>query len=202
MSYLHVKETSHQTSPASVHKNGVWNSPPSFFQPKLTVNTPGDAYEQEADRVADSVMRMSEGDVPVVQRMPITPVSGLQRKCANCEKEEQEQVQRKETTGGDPSGKSAPSIVGDVISSGGGQPMDGGTRQFMESRFGQDFGQVRIHTDSRAAESASAIQARAYTSGRDVVFGAGEYQPGSDSGKRLLAHELVHVGQQLKGGPA
>jgi len=74
--------------------------------------------------------------------------------------------------------------------------MDTGTQQFMESRFGQDFGQVRIHTDGRAAESASAIQARAYTSGRDVVFGEGEYQPSSESGRRLLAHELAHVGQQ------
>lgn len=74
--------------------------------------------------------------------------------------------------------------------------MDGGTLQFMESRFGQDFTAVRIHTDSRAAESASAIQARAYTSGHNIVFGADEYQPTSDHGKRLLAHELVHVGQQ------
>jgi len=117
----------------------------------------------------------------------------VQRKCTDCE---QEQVQRKESAGSDSGGKSAPSIVSDVISSGGGQPMEGGTRQFMESRFGQDFGQVRIHTDSRAAESASAIQARAYTSGRDVVFGKGEYQPDSEGGKRLLAHELAHVGQQ------
>jgi len=74
--------------------------------------------------------------------------------------------------------------------------MDAGTRHFMENRMGQDFSQVRVHTDGRAAESAAAIQARAFTSGWEVVFGAGEYQPGSDSGKRLLAHELVHVGQQ------
>jgi len=171
-----------------------------FFQPQLTVNTPGDVYEQEADRVADQVMRMKEEEEPIVQRMPLTPVSGVQRKCTECEQEEQGQVQRKEAASSDSGGKSAPSIVSDVISSGGGQPMDGGTRQFMESRFGQDFGQVRIHTDSRAVESASAIQARAYTSGRDVVFGAGEYQPGSESGKRLLAHELVHVGQQKVSG--
>lgn len=168
---------------------------PTFFQPKLTVNTPGDAYEQEADQVADQVMRMRDGDVPVVQRMPLTPVNGLQRKCTECEKEEKEKVQRKES-GGDAGSHSAPPIVSDVLSSGGGQSMDGGTRHFMESRFGQDFGQVRIHTGGKAAESAAAIQARAYTSGRDVVFGAGEYRPDSESGKRLLAHELVHVGQQ------
>ncbi|MEO6039652.1 MAG: DUF4157 domain-containing protein, partial [Saprospiraceae bacterium] len=69
----------------------------------------------------------------------------------------------------------------------------------MESRMGQDFSQVRVHTGAQAAESAAAVQARAYTSGQDVVFGAGEYQPGSESGKRLLAHELVHVGQQRHG---
>jgi len=171
----------------------------SVVQRNLTVNQPGDEHEREADAMADQVMRMKNGDAPLLQRMPITPVSSLQRACAGCEqerREEKEGLQRKETSGGDASGKAAPSIVSDVLSSGGGQPMDGVTQQFMESRFGQDFSQVRIHTDSRAAESASAIQARAYTSGRDVVFGKGEYQPESESGQRLLAHELVHVGQQ------
>jgi hypothetical protein len=160
------------------------------------VNTPGDAHEREADRVADQVMRTKEGDAPIVQRMPLTLVASVQRKCIDCEKEEKEQVQRKETAGGNASGKTAPSIVSNVLSSSGGQPMDAGTRQFMESRFGQDFGQVRIHTGGQAAESAAAVQARAYTSGRDIVFGKEEYQPGSEGGKRLLAHELVHVGQQ------
>ncbi len=172
--------------------------PLPFFQAKLTVNTPGDAHEREADAVADQVMRMKTGDAPIIQRMPLTPISAVQRACANCEKEK-EGVQRKETGGGDASGKAAPSIVSDVLSSSGGHQMDGSTRQFMESRFGQDFSQVRIHTDSRAAESASAIQARAYTSGRHVVFGSGEYQPSSEGGQRLLAHELVHVGQQQGG---
>ncbi len=164
-----------------------------FFQPKLTVNTPGDAYEQEADQVADRVMGMQSGEAAPPQALSLTPVAPIQRQCAACE---QEEAQRKESGGGDASGKAAPGIVSDVLSSGAGEAMDGGTRQFMESRFGHDFGQVRIHTDSRAAESASAIQARAYTSGRDIVFGAGQYQPESESGKRLLAHELAHVGQQ------
>lgn len=171
-----------------------------FFQAKLTVNAPGDAHEREADQVADRVMRMQDDEEPVAQRMPLTPVSGVQRMCAECEEKEKEKVQRAETTGGSKSsGHAAPSIVGQVLSSGGGRPMDAGTRQFMESRFGQDFGQVRIHTDARAAESAAAIQAKAYTSGRDIVFGAGEYRPESGEGRRLLAHELVHVGQQRGG---
>ncbi|HRI60468.1 MAG TPA: DUF4157 domain-containing protein [Saprospiraceae bacterium] len=190
-----------------------------FFQPKLTVNQPGDEYEQEADRVADQVMRMpgvslfGGGKGEAIQRSkmeeeehlqrkekPVPHFLGsepvvVQRKCAECEKEEKEGVQRKES-GGDAGGKAAPSIVSDVLSSGGGQALDANTKGFMESRFGQDFSHVRVHTDARAAESAQAIQARAYTSGKDVVFGAGEYQPESESGKKLLAHELVHVGQQ------
>ncbi len=168
----------------------------TFFQPKLTVSTPGDAYEQEADTIADQVMR--DGESPVAQRMSPAPLNGIMRECSKCGEndEEKKDVHRKESSGGDASGKAAPSIVTDVLSSGGGQSMDSGTRQFMESRFGQDFSRVRIHTGSRAAESAGAIQARAYTSGANVVFGSGQYQPGSDQGKRLLAHELAHVAQQ------
>jgi hypothetical protein len=79
---------------------------------------------------------------------------------------------------------------------GGGQPLPGSTRAFFEPRFGQDFSQVRLHTDTRAAESARAVNARAFTTGRDVVFGAGQYAPGTSEGRRLMAHELVHVVQQ------
>ena len=177
-----------------------------FFQAKLTVNTPGDAHEREADQVADRVMRMQDDDEPVAQRMPLTPVSSpsggggvgeAQRMCVECEEKEKEKLQRTETAGSTKSsGHPAPSIVGQVLSSGGGRPLEAGTRQFMENRFGQDFGQVRIHTGGQAAESAAAIQAKAYTSGRNIVFGAGEYRPESIEGRRLLAHELAHVGQQ------
>ena len=81
----------------------------------------------------------------------------------------------------------------------GGQPLSAPLRAFFESRLGRDLGNVRIHTDARAARAAREIDARAYTLGRDVVFGAGEYQPDTDSGRRLLAHELVHVVQQSIG---
>jgi hypothetical protein len=90
--------------------------------------------------------------------------------------------------------------VKDVLNSPG-QPLDSETRNFMEPRFGRDFSQVRVHTDAQAAKSAEAVNALAYTVGRDVVFGAGEYRPGSDSGRGLLAHELTHVEQQ-SGMPA
>lgn len=89
----------------------------------------------------------------------------------------------------------APPIVHDVLRSPG-QPLDAATRSFMEPRFGHDFSGVRVHTDARAAESARAVNALAYTVGRDVVFGAGQHQPQSSAGQRLMAHELAHVVQQ------
>ncbi|MDB5998702.1 MAG: hypothetical protein JWP52_401 [Rhizobacter sp.] len=79
---------------------------------------------------------------------------------------------------------------------GGGQGMDHGTRGRMESAFGADFSGVRIHTDSRAADLSQSLSARAFTTGRDVFFGQGEYSPGTSSGRELLAHELTHVVQQ------
>jgi hypothetical protein len=88
-----------------------------------------------------------------------------------------------------------PAIVHDVLRSSG-QPLETGTREFMESRFGQDFSGVRVHTDSRAAESARAVNALAYTVGRDVVFDSGRYAPKTQAGQKLMAHELTHVVQQ------
>jgi hypothetical protein len=92
-----------------------------------------------------------------------------------------------------------PPIVQDVLRSPG-QPMDPATRAFMESRFNQDFSRVRLHKDSKANESAQTMDANAYTAGRHVVFNKSQYSPGTDTGKRLLAHELAHVVQQSRGG--
>ena len=91
-----------------------------------------------------------------------------------------------------------PPIVDEVVRSPG-RPLEPPTRQFMERRFGSDFGSVRVHTSSRAAESARTVDARAYTVGGDVVFGAGEYRPETTDGRRILAHELTHVLQQAPG---
>jgi hypothetical protein len=94
------------------------------------------------------------------------------------------------------SGKGAvPPIVHDVLRSPG-QPLDAATRAFMEPRFGHDFSNVRVHTDTRAAESARAVSALAYTVGRSVVFGVGQYAPQTHVGQQLMAHELMHVLQQ------
>ena len=201
----------------------------SGIQAKLKVGQPGDIYEQEADRVADAVMRMPERKVqrqvepedeeeliqtkplaepitPPIQRQveeeeeeelirtkalseQITPL--VQRQ----EEEEEEEIQTK------PLPSQTSEVVSDVETSinsirGGGQPLPGSTRAFFEPRFGHDFSQVRVHTDVKAAESARAVNARAFTVGQDVVFGAGEYAPGTAAGQRLLAHELTHVVQQ------
>jgi hypothetical protein len=91
-----------------------------------------------------------------------------------------------------------PPIVHDVLQSPG-QPLDQDTRAFMESRFGRDFSHVRVRTDAKAAVSASAVNALAFTVGQNMVFGAGQYQPETTSGKRLLAHELTHTIQQSSG---
>jgi outer membrane protein OmpA-like peptidoglycan-associated protein len=77
-----------------------------------------------------------------------------------------------------------------------GRPLDADTQGFMESRFGRDFSQVRVHTGVKAAESARAVNARAYTVGEDVVFGERQFRPTARAGQRLLAHELTHVIQQ------
>ncbi len=93
-----------------------------------------------------------------------------------------------------------PPIVHQVLNSSG-QPMDPATRAFFEPHYGEDFSWVRVHTDATAAKSAQAVNALAYTIGRDVVFGAEQYSPRSSAGQRLLAHELTHVVQQQQREP-
>ncbi|PWB58135.1 MAG: hypothetical protein C3F18_03020 [Nitrosomonadales bacterium] len=123
---------------------------------------------------------------------------GLQRKCADddcAERRKKLSLQRSSINLAEPS--EVPPIVHDVLRSPG-QPLDTTTRAFMEPRFGHDFSQVRVHTDAKAAESARAVNALAYTMGRNVVCGTGQYAPGTSMGHRLLAHELAHVVQQQR----
>src|SRR5712692_6888931 len=179
----------------------------SHIQTKLAISTPGDRYEQEADRVAEQVMRMTERHSATrssVEAHQSTPL--LQRKCAACgveqadaSPEEEQAVQRKEIVG------DVPRVIAGVdehINSlrGGGEPLPKSVRAFFEPRFNYDFGAVRMHTDSRAAAKAQEYKARAFTIGRDIAFGPGEYRPDTVTGQQLLAHELAHVVQQ--GGTA
>jgi hypothetical protein len=94
--------------------------------------------------------------------------------------------------------ESVPPIVHQVLQSPG-QPLDSATRSFMEPRFGHDFGRVKVHLNARAAESARAVGALAYTVGQDIVFGNQQYAPDRPEGRRLIAHELTHVVQQGAG---
>src|SRR5262245_35484849 len=166
-------------------------SPP----PGLKISEPSDALEQEADQIAEQVMRM-----PVHELSISTGTTQLSRKCAACEDEDAPALWTKlaETAGAAVS--EVPGIVHEVLRSPG-HPLDAGTRAFFEPRFGRDFGQVRVHADGEAAKGARAVHARAYTLGRDIVFGAGQYSPETREGKRLLAHELTHVVQQEGAGP-
>jgi hypothetical protein len=162
------------------------------IQTKLTVNEPGDKHEQEADNIADKVMRMP-GD------------QQIQRKCSACE-EEDKKIQRKPgpggvtpiTKGGGEAGVGvSPAIHNRIASSqGGGSSLDGATNSFMSDRFGVDFGSVKIHNNSEAAQLNRQLNARAFTVGRDIYFNSGEYEPGTSSGRHLLAHELAHTVQQ------
>lgn len=125
---------------------------------------------------------------------PSSPASGvLQRKFDGCRKN-RPALQRSAVSSAP---ETVPPIVHEVLRSPG-QPLDPATRAFFDPRFGHDFSRVRLHTDATAAESAREMNARAYTVGREVVFGAGRYSPGTGAGRGLLAHELVHVVQQRK----
>ena len=115
----------------------------------------------------------------------------LQRKCDKCRKKKP--LLQRSAVG--PVPETVPTIVHEVLRSPG-QPLDPGTRAFMEPRFGHNFGKVRVHKDARASESAKAVNALAYTVGSDLVFDPLFYRPGTDAGRALLAHELTHVVQQ------
>ena len=190
------------------------------IQAKLKVGQPGDIYEQEADRVADTVMRMPEPEVQrqareekeklLTQAKTITPIQAitLQRqddeveeelKKKKKEEEEEETLLTKELPG------HVPNVTSGLESrihglKGGGQPLPESIRNYYEPRFGYDFGQVRIHTNHSVTETARALKARAFTVGQDIVFDSGQYSPWSADGRKLLAHELTHTIQQLKNG--
>jgi hypothetical protein len=137
---------------------------------------------------------------------PVTPSRGklLQRKCAcggqaSQSEGECDDCKKKKTLQRQAAGPAAaatpPPIVHEVLNSSG-QPLDPATRNFFEPRFGHDFSRVRVHTDDRAAESARAVNAAAYTVGSDIVFDSNRYRPADNEGTRLIAHELTHVVQQ------
>jgi Domain of unknown function (DUF4157) len=181
-----------------------------FIQAKLKISQPTDEYEQEADRAAEQVMRMPDpahsetSDRPELSTTAAT--AHLQRTCNRCQEvikdccgdpseKEDLHLRAKAVPGQTPTTDSQTGGQIKVVR-GGGEPLGEQERAYFEPRFGHDFSQVRVHRDSRAAESAQSVNALAYTLGSDVVFGAEQYAPGTMAGRRLLAHELAHVVQQ------
>jgi hypothetical protein len=158
------------------------------IQRKAAVSAPTDAYEEEADRLSAFMMRTD----PVAEAP--CACGGT---CASCASKHGHGVQLKRSASG-PAPAEVPSIVQESVRASG-HPLDPASRAFFEPRFGTDLGDVRVHTDSQAAAAARALHADAFTFGSDVVFARGRYQPHSDDGRRLLAHELVHVQQQSSG---
>ena len=171
-----------------------------LVQPKLQIGPPGDAYEREADRVADTVLGGPAAPVAV------SAISGtVQRRCAKCQGEcrchEQEAlVQPKEAPGGTAPVTAAFESRVNALR-GRGEPLPSSARSYFEPRFGHDFSEVRIHVDSESAALNRQLRARAFTVGNHVAF-AGEERSRAAPGSHLLAHELAHVVQQRQAGVA
>lgn len=177
--------------------NADWARLAMSVQPKLSVSSPDDPSEREADAVADHVMRMA-----VVS--PIASTSReIRRKCGcaagqpcSCHDEDKPIVSRRASSTSPALAPVRGAETAARATTGGGQPLSSDVRSYFEPRFQMDFGDVRVHTHGEGASAARNIRAHAYTLGRDVVFGDGEYAPQTTHGRRLLAHELVHVAQQ------
>jgi hypothetical protein len=178
--------------------NPLWQSLATrsgVLQPKLTIGQADDQYEREADQVVDQVMRASAPQSRGCG-LSITPVTGhqAQRKCSECEEEEGDTLLRKESNGVE-APATAPPIVHETLSSPG-QPLDAVTRAYFEPRFRRSFANVRLHTSEEANAATREVSASAFTVGDQIAFDAGQYAPHTETGRRLLAHELTHVVQQ------
>ena len=189
------------------------------IQPKITIGQPNDKYEQEADRVAEQVMKMPESVcskcmeekeetlqtkslantiTPLVQCDPLEEEEDLQLQTIQrreVEKGKKEELQMKSNEG-DSNFQNADFTAQLTFSARSGSSLNNPTRSFMESCFGADFSNVRVHTGGEAERMNRCIHARAFTHGRDVYFNQGQYQPEAKEGMKLLAHELTHVIQQ------
>ena len=167
----------------------VESLPSVVLRSPLRVGAVDDPLEVEAERVADRVMRMPSPEM-VVRRCPggCPDEEVLRRQPVD---EEEDELLRSPAEGG------APGVVpGEAVGSGGGGGLPSGSLRFFEPRLGVDLSGVRVHHDGGAARLAASVNARAFTVGRDVFFGAGEWAPGTARGDRLLAHELTHTIQR------
>lgn len=184
-------------------------------QPKITVSQPSDNYEQEADRMAKKVVHM-QPTLSSPKSMTVNTIANnndgmnLQRRCSACQDKKEEDEEKKIVTplsrkAMASSANTSSSLevsanvvwqIDNTLNEGGGSTLDSSTRAFMESRFGFDFGNVKIHADGNAARLATSLSAEAFTAGNHIYFSQGRYSPHSMSGRLLLAHELTHTLQQ------
>jgi hypothetical protein len=167
------------------------------IQPKLELGQPGDAFEREADIVAERVMVSGSAPISVGLRVG----DRLSRRGDDEPDEPERTIATADLLSmkAEPDGSrelNAPAAAQVRSLRGGGAPLPAPERAFFEPRFGRSFSDVRIHTGGAAAASAGALRARAYTVGADIAFAHGEFRPSTDAGRRLLAHELTHVVQQ------
>ena len=179
-----------------------WQQP--VIQKKLKIGEPGDKYEQEADAVSTNILQMNEGEslrmqaeeeAEKIQMQPLEEEEKLQMQT----EEEEKPIQKK------PANSKQKSISPENIhnqinnSRGTGSRIDQQTLSFMGNRFGTDFSNVNIHTGQTAVDMNEQLHSQAFTVGNDIYFNSGKYNPDSQSGKRLLAHELTHTIQQGAG---
>lgn len=154
----------------------VYRGTDNTIQPKLSVNAPKDRYEQEADRIAEEVLRQKapgeKGEKVKIQGIASQRATGDERNIS-------EEIEKRLSQ-----------------SKGSGSSLSNEVRAFVEPQMNSDFSEVRIHTDSEAAKMNQELGARAFTHERDIYFGPGQYKTQSVEGKRLIVHELTHVVQQ------
>jgi len=167
-------------------------------RPKLKIGAVNDPAEIEADRVADQVMRMSYSAHSELDTSSQYTANQVSRKCPECG--DKEKLQRKEKpeirmkeTGGSGDRTASPEANSAINTLGSGTPLTASERAFFEPRFGEDLSGVRIHMGDTADTAAKAINARAFSLGNSIAFAKGEYQPGTQSGRTLMAHEITHT---------
>ena len=152
-----------------------------------------DLHTQAGNQAVSQLVQ--PGAAPTIQRQ-CKACSDSGHQCAQCQKEEQQTIQRQANSPGAAAPSAIPAPVQAALTQSGGQTLPGTVRAGLEQQFNRDFGQVRVHTDPTAAQAAQAIDAAAFTYGQSIWFGSGRFQPETKAGLHLLSHELAHTVQQ------
>jgi hypothetical protein len=180
-----------RTRAAASRPNPAWYQLATAIPDRVRVTTPGDSHEREADRIAAKAMQQTAPER--------TCAGGCDDACLACKSRRTAAFSRP-SSGAE--GRSRQGPERSEASSSSGVPLDPAILSSMESRFGHDFRDVRVHTGSRADDLASRFDATALSIGNDIVFATGQFAPDRESGQQLLAHELAHVVQHDRGSGA